>query len=301
MTTAERPGQSPGLRPAWEPGPARWPGPARRLWPGAALYAVAVLAAAGCGSGGHPAAAGGSASHKAAQPAGQALALAAAAAGRVKSFTATLAITSSGSYRTRMSGTLAEQRTPVLLVHQSLAVSAAGQPPQTMQTLLTGNAAYLKLSSIARLTGKPWTVIPYSALKKRTGASLAPLIRELQGNDPLAQSQMLAAAKDVREVGTATVAGVTTTGYTGTLNIRAALAKVSPALRKLLQPTLAATGITTARFTVWVDSQHEIRKLAETESGASYHVTTEIEITSINQPVHITVPPASQVASFPGL
>ena len=53
----------------------------------------------------------------------------------------------------------------------------------------------------------------------------------------------------------------------------------------------------------WIDAQHRIRKVTEVETVAGQHVTTTIVYTAINQPVQITVPPASQVrsSSIPGL
>lgn len=53
----------------------------------------------------------------------------------------------------------------------------------------------------------------------------------MQGNNPLAQTQMLAAAKDVRTVGTQEVDGVQTTHYTGSYPPSAGLAKLSACRR----------------------------------------------------------------------
>jgi hypothetical protein len=138
-------------------------------------------------------------------------------------------------------------------------------------------------------------------MKQTSGIDLAPLVRQLQGNNPLAQTQMLAAAQDVHQIGTATVNGIPTTQYAGTLDIAKSLAKLDPSLRKAVGPMMSAMGLSTARFVVWVDSQHQVRKMSETENGTHYHGTSVVTITSINQPVHIHVPPARLVGSMPGL
>lgn len=230
------------------------------------------------------------------------MSMAASAARKVTSFTATMNISSSGLLSTHLVGTLQEQLKPTLLAHQTFTVKGGKIPlPGGMQTLLTGDAVYLKVGSLARLMGKPWMKIPFSAMKQRGGINLAPLVRELQGNNPLAQTQMLAAASNVHQIGTATVNGIPTTEYAGTLNVAKSLARLGPGLRKLVGPALSATGITTAHFVVWVDAQHQVRKMSETENGSSYHGRSVVTITSINQPVHIHVPPASQVGSMPGL
>ena len=276
-----------------------------RRWPAirpasvAAVCAAAAIAAAGCGSsaGGTGAAGSGNA-----MSAAQELALAASAAQKVNSFAAHLTISSSGILSTHLSGTLEEQVRPTLLASERFSLQSQGTSvPGGMQTLLTGNAIYLKMSTLAKVLGKQWVKIPFSSLKKSTGVSLAPLIHQLQGNNPLAQAQMLPAASNVHQVGTATVGGVSTTEYAGTLNIAKSMAKLDPSLRKLVGPALKATGITTANFKVWVDGQHQVRKLTESESGGSTHFTTVMTIISINQPVHITPPPASQVAGLPGM
>jgi len=232
----------------------------------------------------------------------QALGLAASKMGSIHSFRATMTITSGGTLATNMTGTLEEQVKPTVLAHQTFSISSNGQSiPGGMETLLTGNAVYLKISSLARQLGHPWVKVSFASLKHSTGISLAPLIHQLQGNNPLAESQMLSAAKNVHQVGSATVNGVPTTVYTGTLNVAEAMSKLDPSLRKLVGPMMSATGITTAHFTAWVDGQHVIRKIAEKESGSGFRVSTLMMITSINQPVHVNVPPASQVTTIPGM
>ena len=54
----------------------------------------------------------------------------------------------------------------------------------------------------------------------------------------------------------------------------------------------------------WIDGQHLLRKVEETETVSGQLVHTTILYRNINQPVHVTVPPASQVSgqnSVPGL
>lgn len=301
--------------------PSAHPWSRTRRWPAirpvsvAAICAAAAIAAAGCGSsgGGTGAASGGAGGAAGAGATGagasgraasavQELTLAASAAQKVNSFAAHLTISASGTLSTHLSGTLEEQVRPTLLASEKFSLQSQGTAvPGGMQTLLTGNAIYLKMSTLAKVIGKQWVKIPFSSLKKSTGVSLAPLVHQLQGNNPLAQTQMLPAASNVRQVGTATIGGVSTTEYAGTLNIAKSMAKLDPSLRKLVGPALKATGITTANFKVWVDGQHQVRKLTESEGGGATHFTTVMTIISINQPVHITAPPASQVAGLPGM
>jgi hypothetical protein len=279
----------------------RWP--VIRLASVTAVCAAAAIAAAGCGSGaGSNAGSGASSSGGHAVSASQALTLAASAAQKVNSFAANMTITSGGALSTHLSGTLQEQVRPTLLASETFSLKSAGATvPGGMQALLTGSAMYLKMKTLAGVLGKPWVKIPFSSLKKKTGISLAPLIHQLQGSNPLAQAQMLPAATNVHKVGSATIGGVPTTEYAGTLNVAKSLAKLGPGLRKLIGPALKATGITTSNFRVWVDAQHQVRQISQTEGGGSYNISSVMTITAINQPVHITPPPASQVASLPGM
>ena len=53
------------------------------------------------------------------------------------------------------------------------------------------------------------------------------------------------------------------------------------------------------RFHVWIDGQHLVRKFADTETISGQLVTTTMNVTSINQGLTISLPPASQVSSLP--
>lgn len=276
-----------------------------------------LLTAAGCSSGGSASGtAAGPASGTAAAPASSAsasqssgtvspskvLALAADNARKITSFTASMDITSTGSYASHLIGTAEEQTKPALLAHQKYSVTSAGTSvPGGMETLLTKDAVYLKMGSLSQALGKPWVGIKFSSLKNVQGINLEPMIHQFQTNNPLAMAQMFPAATNVRRVGSGTVAGVATTEYSGSYKVADALGKIDPGLRKTIESGLMAEGISTAQFTVWVDGQNQVRKVVETDDGKSYHSKTVIVITSINQPVHITVPPASQVATMPGL
>lgn len=271
---------------------------------GAALtgtVAILIAACSGAGAAGAGSSPAGPASPAGAVSPAKALTLAASQARKVTSFTATMNISASGTYPARLRGTVAEQTRPALLAQQKFAVTAAGSAvPGGIQTVLTSSAVYLKMSSLSRMLGKPWARIPFSSLKSANGMNLGPLIQQLQSDSPLSFAQMLPAASKVRKTGTATVNGVHTTEYTGTFDPAKALSRLDPGLRKQVAPALATSGVTTDRFTVWVDSQHQVRKLSLIQSGRRYRVTSVMVVTSVNQPVHIQVPSAGQAAIMPG-
>jgi hypothetical protein len=53
------------------------------------------------------------------------------------------------------------------------------------------------------------------------------------------------------------------------------------------------------RFRVWIDGQHVIKKAENIESVRGQTVTTSLLVTSVNQPVNIGLPKASQTAPLP--
>lgn len=270
----------------------------------AAVVVTCAFALAAC-SGGGSATAGPPAGAKPAggtMSAGQVLTAAATAAQHTTSFTATMVIRSSGTYSSSMTGTLNEQTKPTLLAQQKFAVTSNGAPlPGGMETILTSQAVYLKIGSLQQMLGKPWVKVSFSSLKSGSGASFAPLIHQMQASDPLTSAQMLPAATNVRKLGTATINGVATTEYSGSLDPVKALTRVDPSLKKMVGPMMQSLGITTDTFRVWLDSQHQIRKFSQVQSGPRYHVTSVMTVTSVNQPVSIQVPPASQTAVSPGI
>jgi hypothetical protein len=271
----------------------------------AAICAAVAVTAAACSSSGSSSGSGtaapGSPAGGQAMSASKALKLAAGQARKVTSLTANMNISSSGTFTSHLTGTLEEQIQPTVLAHQTFHLSGGIQHlPGTMQTLLTSNAVYLKISSLANMLGKPWVKIPFSSLRQ-SGLNLAPIIHQIQSENPLAETQMLVGATNARQAGSQVINGVPTTEYTGVIHAGTAMASLSPSMRKLLRPALAETGIKVIHFKVWVDGQHQVRKLAEVLTGSEYRVSSVITITSINQPVHIQVPPASQVANVPGM
>jgi hypothetical protein len=58
-------------------------------------------------------------------------------------------------------------------------------------------------------------------------------------------------------------------------------------------------GLRTENFKIWLDGQQQVRKVTTSDQGTKEQVTSTIQVTSINQPVSATPPPASQTATVP--
>ena len=267
-----------------------------------------ALAAAGCSSSssaahssGGAAARPSSGSSSSPVSASEAIQLAAQHAQQVTSFAATMNVQATGLEKLSMAGTLQEQTQPApAIVANFTTVSAQGQTvPGGMQEIINSSALYLKMAQLARQTGKPWIKIPASEISKASGASFGQLLQQDSSGNPLVKTAMLASSTNVKKVGTATVDGVQTTEYTGSYPISAGLAKLPASARAKIAPQIQSMGLQTENFTVWLDAQQQVRKVVTSDQGSKEQTASTIQVTSINQPVSATPPPASQTATVP--
>jgi hypothetical protein len=158
----------------------------------------------------------------------------------------------------------------------------------------SAKALYLSpsiLSVFNGQTGKAWFEIPFASLSGNFGTSPAGLLQDVQNGNPLTQTKMLAAAKNVRSLGTQVINGVRTTHYTGRFTASAALGSLTPALRKQVAPLLKMVS-GNIQFRAWIDAQHVVRRVTEVETVSGETVHSTINVTSVNRPVHLTPPSA---------
>jgi hypothetical protein len=202
-----------------------------------------------------------------------------------------------------ISATFAEQMHPSLLASVNIGtLSAAGQSlPGGLSEILTPSTLYMKWSFLTTSLhlSKPWLAIPLSSVSQKSGVNLGQIFSQLQSSGPLTETRLLGGATSVHQVGTGTIDGVPVTEYSGTLPIDKGISYLSGSVKAQVKQAMAAAGISTAKFTVWIDGQHLVRKSVVTESGKSVTEVITTTVTSINQPVNITIPPASQTSPMP--
>jgi hypothetical protein len=277
-----------------------------RLPLSAAGLATIVTALAGCAAG-----AGGGSSAPSMSPLA-AVKLAAKTTGQVNSFTATMniqitpeggAASASGlSGPTQLTMTFAEQVHPSLLVSANIQLPNIGGTPTAggLTEVITATTIYLKWSYLTQqlhLT-KPWLAVPISTFNK-LGINLSQIMEQATSNGPLADSQLLAEATSVHRVGTGSINGVPVTEYTGTIPLSTALSHFSGSLKTMVEQLETTGGITSEKFTIWVDGNNVLRKVATTAAGTALTESSVMTITSINKPGSISVPPASQTSALP--
>jgi len=230
----------------------------------------------------------------------QAITLASQQAKHATSFSSSMSIKMSGMASGAMAGTMEMRTRPLLFDADFSTMNMSGQAlPGGIEEILTGHTLYLKMPALAQQLGKPWVKFSFAELQNGTGISLTQIIQQAQQNNPLVQMQMLAGAKNVRIVGYQVLDGVRTTHYAGTYTVAAALARLPSSLRATERKGLQTLGIMSVQFSVWIDGQHQARKIVAYETGTSEHATVTLTVTGINQPITVTLPSASQVATIP--
>jgi len=272
--------------------------PVPRRAAAAGLSAAALVALAACSSGSGQSSTQGSAPSTSLTPR-QALLAAASHAQKVTSASETLTVRDSGAQTTTTTGAIQFQRKPTLQASETLNTTAAGKNTQ-IKVILTGTAIYLHEAALTGQLGKPWLKLDLSALNGTALASISQLVHSLQGNDFANQTQLLAEAKNVHIVGTQTIDGVAATEYAGSVRADKALKALPASFRKAMAPELQVLGNGTINFHVWIDGQHHTRKITDVETVNGETINTTVNITAINQPVQIALPPASQTITPPG-
>jgi hypothetical protein len=267
-------------------------GPAPRRAVATSLSAAALIAVAACGS---SAAGSGSLTPR------DALLAAVSSTQKVTSADETLDVKVNGAENLNTSGTVRVQLKPALLVDANLNVTELGKATP-IKEVLTGSAIYFSAPSLTgQLSSKAWVKIPLAALKGTAAASFSQLFHSLQSDNFTNQTELLALIKNARVAGKPTIDGTATTEYVGSVKADQALKALPANFRKALSPDLSVLGNAPIDFHVWIDGQNHVRKMIEVVTVKGVTLNTTVDITSLNKPVNITVPPASQTTEMPGL
>lgn len=215
----------------------------------------------------------------------------------LNSVSATLSERLSGGVTATITGSVTEQRSP-FQVAMNIRENAGGTTTP-IGAIISSNDLYFRLGGSTAglpraLVGK-WIKIPLSRLGPASG--IAALLHGVENENPMSQLRLLAAAGHLRAEGSAVVGGVATTRYAGSFSPAAALKDLPASLRAEMAPELKLI-MGDVAFEIWIDGQHQIRRLTEAEQLTTGTVTVACTFGGFNQPVHVLVPPASQVTSL---
>ncbi len=166
---------------------------------------------------------------------------------------------------------------------------------------------HLPQQAQAVLGGKPWVGVQISGLIGTTTAS---------GVDPSQILALLAShANSVTKMGIEPVDGVSTTHYRALVDPTKLPVNSDPALHQILGQLARSSGGQPIAIDVWIDGQGRARRLATTVTlssppaaqasqpnvAAIYPITSAVsmDFSDFGTPVHVTVPPADEVANIP--
>ncbi|HLX47086.1 MAG TPA: hypothetical protein VKS82_02025 [Streptosporangiaceae bacterium] len=256
----------------------------------AACCAVAALATAGCSSSpatpsGHPPGSPGTVSKL---PVRQALYLALEQGKKDTSALGDISVQVSGSSTSTSTGTMRMQFKPSTVISSAVQIKASSRTV-TLDEITAGNTLYIKTASLAVATGKPWAAVPSPA-----GAASASQ-PGMSNPNPLQDIELLFSSHDFHAVGTQMVDGVSTTEYQGSYPASNALKGLKPSEIKAIGASIHGL----IDESVWIDARHQLRRVITTEHVSSVTITITMNITAINVPLTVAVPPASQVSHLP--
>ncbi|MFC1400508.1 MULTISPECIES: hypothetical protein [Streptacidiphilus] len=175
------------------------------------------------------------------------------------------------------------------------------QLPGTMRLLMSGTTEYVNMGATGakEFGGKHWLKIDFSELGAG-GKALADSINRSGSQDPSTSVKLLTSSGDIRRVGTETVDGVSTTHYSGTVDVKK-LVSSDPGL-KAIADQAAKSGMTTETVDMWVNDQSLPVKVHETATTSQGTMDITIHYSDFsNTPVTITAPPASDTEDLASL
>lgn len=274
----------------------------RRMLAGAATGTALVLTLTGC-----LAEQGGSDAGPVKLAAGKAIQLVSQKTQQVDGFKANLSVEMQTPQGTlSMRGPIRYRVKPNFAFHMAVSSMSAPGPPGSlkgMHVMLVDDTVYVKSPDLAQaFNGRPWLKIDLGKAAQAGGVNLDELMPSMRQSDPIANTRMLTASKDAREVGEETIDGIRTRHYQGTYSVDEALAKLDGAQREQARKALREAGMTTVNFDVWVDGRQLPRKLvlksADAREGSA---TVTVHYRSFSDNIEISPPSADKVADLSDL
>jgi LppX_LprAFG lipoprotein len=171
----------------------------------------------------------------------------------------------------------------------------AGSPDQwKAHLILDGSGAspvlYLQLPAIDKyLNGKTWVKADIGALAKQAGTSITQLLQTAGSQDPTKALQMLESIGNVTKVGTATIDGVDTTEYSGTVDVKKVASLLGAQAKALDRAKISSIPID-----VWIGSDGLVRRLHEHLAYGQTTTDLTVDLSDFGVQTSIQAPPADQ-------
>lgn len=180
-----------------------------------------------------------------------------------------------------------------------------------VEVRLAGSAMYVRMPFLQAVAPqlKPWIKVDLRETGKKLGVDLDALMQLGNQADPTKALDLLRAAGKVEELGDATVRGVKTTHYKGTIDLERYVNQLgktagTKAAARSLRKALEATGVTTMPVELWIDENSLLRRMAyeQTVSAVAGPAPTTVKMTmdlfDYGVDVKVVTPAADQTSSF---
>lgn len=181
-------------------------------------------------------------------------------------------------------------------MHSSFPNPSGGE--LAIDMVLTEATIYLKSDAFAAFAGKPWISVD---LKTALGGNFS----QLGTSDPSQGLAFLQGAKEVTLVGKEDVRGVSSSHYRATIDLGAALTKLSGGAKEAATKLEGVVEDAHALpIDVWVDGQNRVTRTVMTmrtkptaaTEGKATTSKVSTELYDYGTPLTVTIPPADQVA-----
>ena len=161
----------------------------------------------------------------------------------------------------------------------------------------------------AGLHGKQWMKLDLAKIERAHGVNLNALT-STNSSDPTQMLQTLENESDsLQNLGVATVRGVQTVHYHAVIDLTKAAKNAPAAMRAAVQKSdarlIAMLGTHRMPMDVWIGQDHLVRRLAYrmalpiASTGQTMSMAVKLDMFDFGVPVHVTAPPAGQVAALP--
>jgi hypothetical protein len=161
----------------------------------------------------------------------------------------------------------------------------------------------------AGLHGKQWMKLDMAKIERAHGVNLNALT-STNSSDPTQMLQTLENESDsLQNLGAATVRGVQTVHYHAVIDLDKAAKNAPAAMRAAVQKSdarlVAMLGTHRMPMDVWIGQDHLVRRLAYhmalpvASTGERLAMDVRLDMFDFGVPVHVTAPPAGQVAELP--
>jgi hypothetical protein len=179
-----------------------------------------------------------------------------------------------------------------------------------MREIMVWPVIYMRSPLFApALHGKQWLKIDMAKLERANGVDLNALT-STGSNDPTEMLQALENESDsLRNLGGATVRGVPTVHYRAVIDLAKAAKNAPAAVRAAVQRSdarlIEMLGTDRMPMDVWIGQDRLVRRIAYrmaipmAATGGTMDMDIRLDIFDFGVPVHVTAPPAGQVAELP--